>query len=289
MSMNLLLDFDGVLFDSSWEVTVIILTTFLNAFPNSNISKYLNKSNTYKVLNSLKGYLPNHALKIIQNENMKLNHYFRKFRTYCIDIDDFFVISYLIDINFFDLKNLNYKTINHEFYYNFKNKILLERKEELNLFIKTFYESRKYIKDSSEQFWIMLNQPFENEIDILLKIHKKVNNIGILSTKQRYAILSILHFYNIPINPDFVFAKQDEPIHKGKKIKEIIDLWGIKENTLHFVDDLLENLIKVKNENIGVNLYMSMWGYNNYYHRILAKKNGIVLINSLEYLLKLIK
>ncbi|MCS7244492.1 MAG: hypothetical protein RMJ36_07170, partial [Candidatus Calescibacterium sp.] len=134
--MNILLDFDGVLFDSSWEVTAIILLTYINSFPNSNISKHFAKLNTSKILRLIGKYEPEHAFRVFEGETKNLNRYFRKFRTYCIDVDDFFVISYLIDNNYFDLKSLNYKTVNDEFYYSSKKRIIEEKSDDLKLFIQ---------------------------------------------------------------------------------------------------------------------------------------------------------
>ncbi len=282
--MNLLLDFDGVLFDSSWEVTAIILLTYTN-FPNSNIYKYLKNSNTIRIFENIGKYSPEHAFLILQNENKKINNYFRKFRTYCIDVDDFFVVSSLLDDNFFDLHNLTYKRINDDFYYNYKRKLITNNNENLKKFINLFYESRRYIKENNEEFWIKLNKPFEEEINFLLQIYN-YHNIGILSTKQKYAIISILRYYNIPIENDKIFAKENDFIHKGKKIKEIANLWSVKEEEINFVDDLIENLLKVKQYAPKVNLFISAWGYNNYNHRNLAKKNGIKVINSLKELFK---
>ncbi|MEN3015200.1 MAG: hypothetical protein ABDH21_03970 [bacterium] len=282
--MNLLVDFDGVLFDSSWEVTVIILTTYLNVFPQSNISKYLSNTKTIKIIDNLGSYKPSEALKIIQKENRRLNSYIRKLRTYCIDVDDFFVVSYLIDTNFFNLSNLTYKKVNTKFYNTFKGELIGQKSEELQKFIKYFYDSRKYIKDSNFEFWISLSTPFKEEIRIFLDFYSKFSNVGILSTKQKYAIIETLSYYGMSIDPKYIFAKESEFIHKGKKIKEIIDLWNIQENELHFVDDLLENLLRIKSYVPNVNLYMSLWGYNNYEHRLIASRNGINLIKSLRLL-----
>lgn len=283
--MNILFDFDGVLFDSSWELTVIILLTYMKTFPDSNISRQLYSLKTPTILYSLDKYNPNHAFRIIQTENKKLNNRLRKLRTYCIDVDDFFVVSNLIDQNYFDLANLTYKTINHEFYYSYKSELIEKRKEDLKLFIASFYESRKYIKDANENFWLLLTKPYDNQIEFFIQISKR-NNVGILSTKQKYAILSILRYYGIHIDPAIVFAKENEFVDKGKKIKEIIDLWNIKESDLHFVDDLLENLLRVKASAPNINLYMSSWGYNNYYHRSIARKYGIKIIDTIAYLLE---
>ncbi|MCS6955907.1 MAG: hypothetical protein NZM44_06095, partial [Candidatus Calescibacterium sp.] len=177
------------------------------------------------------------------------------------------------------------KNINDDFYYAYKKRLIEEKGDDLKLFIQSFYDSRRYIKDMNEEFWILLNQPFEKEVRIFIEVYKRYN-VGILSTKQKYAIISILHYYGIPIDPNVVFAKENDFIHKGKKIKEIINLWGIVERDLHFVDDLIENLLKIRNYAKGVNLYMSSWGYNNFAHRSLAKKNGIKIIDSIDYLIR---
>ncbi|MFN3995021.1 MAG: hypothetical protein ACK4GR_00605 [bacterium] len=279
--VSMLFDFDGVLFDSSWEVTTVILLVYYSSFPDSNISKYFKNTVSLKLLSSLKNYSAEHVFKTLRSENTKINNIFRKLRTYCIDVDDFFVVSQLVDNHFFDLKNLTFRFVNHNFYYSYKKQTIENKKEELEKFIKTFYDVRKYIKENNENFWIILNEPFEKELNTFLEFYKKYN-VGILSTKQKYAILTILHYYNIPVDSSKVFAKENEFIHKGKKIKEIINYWNIKEEDLHFVDDLIENLLKVKDYNKNVNLYITSWGYSNYYHRNLARKNGIRIINNLS-------
>ena len=279
--MNILLDFDGVLFDSSWEVTAIILAAYYLSFPNSNISKYLEKTETLKVLLNPQNYSPKKAFKILSSENYKLNKYFRKFRTYCTDVDDFFVISNIVNNNLFKLKNLTFKTINDKFYYELKSK---SDSENLKVFINNFYQVRRIIKENNYEFWISLNQPFKKEVSNFLKLSKKYNT-AILSTKQKYAILAIFDYYKIHFDSDKVFAKENEFVHKGKKIKEIVELWQIKGEDLHFVDDLLANLLNVKEFTPKVNLYITSWGYSNYTHRILAKKNSIKIINSLSHFL----
>ncbi|MCS7165913.1 MAG: hypothetical protein RMJ51_06565 [Candidatus Calescibacterium sp.] len=278
--MNVLFDFDGVLFDSSWEVTVIIILTYMKAFPDSKISLHQSTLKTSEILRHLNRYDPNYAFRIVQKQNKKLNNCIKKLRTYCIDVDDFFIVSSLIDQNYPNLENLTYKVINHKFYYSYKNDLIQKRRRDLDLFIDSFYESRKYIKEANREFWLLLTPPYENQIKFFTQICQK-HEVGILSTKQKYAILSILQYYGINIDPNKVFAKENKFIDKGKKIKEIMNLWAARDNELHFVDDLLENLLKVKSCLPNVSLYMASWGYNNYYHRLIAKKSGIKIIDTL--------
>jgi len=282
--MNLLLDFDGVLFDSSLELTTIIILTYLELFPNSNITKSLKNKKTPQVLANIKSYDPYEALSIVKEENYKLNRYFRKFRTYCVDVDDFFVTSYYLEQNFFVNEKLTYKYFNTEFYYEYKGELKENFSELEQSFINTFYDSRRYLKDSNKTFWILLNEPFERELNFIKKYAKKFDNIGILSTKQKYAILEILEYYKID-SIKTVFAKENEFVKKNQKIKEISQIWKTNIKDIHFVDDLLENLMKIKESYQEANLYMSKWGYNNYEHRLIAKKNNIKVINSLEDLL----
>jgi len=280
--VNLLLDFDGVLFDSSLELTTIIILTYLHSFPNSNIAKSLSDKETPKILANIEKYDPYRALETIKKENYKLNSYFKKFRTYCIDVDDFFVTSHYLEQNFFHKEKLTYKYFNTNFYYKYKKNLKENFYDLEKKFINIFYDSRKYLKDSNKTFWIILNEPFEKELNFIKKYSNKFDNLGILSTKQKYAILEILEYYKIDIIDNTnVFAKENEFINKGQKIIEVSKIWKTNVKDIHFVDDLLENLIKIKEANKDTNLYMSKWGYNNYEHRLIAKKNNIKIINSL--------
>lgn len=302
MSKLLLLDFDGVLFDSSLELSSIVLSIIPQIFPNSNLSKYLQNLESIKILNDNKLIKQNYKKikKILINEINLFNKYYKKFRTYCTDVDDFYITSKIL-INHFenknnnintkkitlkDFKDLNLKKYNFNFYYNFKAKLKQENQKELNDFIEHFYNKRKFIKENNKELWLSFNEPFKNIIIQLNNILKRNNIlIAILSTKQKYAIEEILKFYNINIK--HIFGKEKEFIDKGKKILEISNIFKTQE--IHFVDDLIYNLLRIKEElksntknDININLYMSKWGYNHYETRKIARKNNIKIINSLR-------
>ncbi len=305
MNKLLLLDFDGVLFDSSLELSSIVLSIIPNLFKNTKLSKYLQNLESINILNDSNLIKQNYKKikKILINEINLFNRYYKKFRTYCTDVDDFYITSKLL-INHFEnndftdikkitlkhFKGLNLKKYNFNFYYNLKEKLKQENQKELYDFIDSFYNKRKFIKENNKELWLSFNEPFKNIITQLNNILNYKENkiiIGILSTKQKYAIQEILRFYNINIK--HIFGKEQEFIDKGKKILEISNIFKTKE--IHFVDDLIYNLLRIKEElklneknNIDMNLYMSKWGYNHYETRKIAKKNNIKIINSLKEL-----
>ena len=299
MSKLLLLDFDGVLFDSSLELSSIVLSIIPIVFKDTKISKLLQNFESIKILNGKNLIRQDYKKikKILLKEINLFNKYYKKFRTYCTDVDDFYITTKIL-INHFenkndshkitlkDFKGLNLKNYNFNFYYSLKNTLKQENFKELNIFIENFYNKRKFIRDNNKELWLSFNEPFKNIINQLQNILKS-NNIlvGILSTKQKYAIQEILTFYNININ--HVFAKENEFIDKGKKILQISEILKTKE--IHFIDDLLHNLLRIKEElnnnnsdNITIRLYMSKWGYNNYETRKIASKNNIKIIKSLK-------
>jgi hypothetical protein len=299
MSKLLLLDFDGVLFDSSLELSSIVLSIIPIVFKDTKISKLLQNFEGIKILNDKNLIKQDYKKikKILLKEINLFNKYYKKFRTYCTDVDDFYITTKIL-INHFenkndshkithkDFKGLNLKSYNFNFYYNLKNTLKQENFKELNIFIENFYNKRKFIRDNNKELWLALNEPFKNIINQLQNILKS-NNIlvGILSTKQKYAIQEILTFYNININ--HVFAKENEFIDKGKKILQISEILKTKE--IHFIDDLLHNLLRIKEElnnnnsnNLNIRLYMSKWGYNHYETRKIASKNNIKIIKSLK-------
>jgi len=299
MSKLLLLDFDGVLFDSSLELSSIVLSIIPTVFKDTKISKLLQNFESIKILNDKNLIKQNYKKikKILLKEINLFNKYYKKFRTYCTDVDDFYITTKIL-INHFenknnsykiiskDFKGLNLKNYNFSFYYKLKAKLKQENFKELSIFIENFYNKRKFIRDNNKELWLSFNEPFKNIINQLQDILKS-NTIlvGILSTKQKYAIQEILKFYNININS--VFAKENEFIDKGKKILEISKI--LKTQEIHFIDDLLHNLLRIKEElnnnnsnNLNIRLYMSKWGYNNYETRKIAYKNNIKIIKSLK-------
>mgnify|MGYP000676687954 FL=1 len=299
MSKLLLLDFDGVLFDSSLELSSIVLSIIPTVFKDTKISKLLQNFESIKILNDKNLIKQNYKKikKILLKEINLFNKYYKKFRTYCTDVDDFYITTKIL-INHFenknnsykiiskDFKGLNLKNYNFSFYYKLKAKLKQENFKELSIFIENFYNKRKFIRDNNKELWLSFNEPFKNIINQLQNILKS-NTIlvGILSTKQKYAIQEILKFYNININS--VFAKENEFIDKGKKILEISKI--LKTQEIHFIDDLLHNLLRIKEElnnnnsnNLNIRLYMSKWGYNNYETRKIAYKNNIKIIKSLK-------
>lgn len=299
MSKLLLLDFDGVLFDSSLELSSIVLSIIPKLFKDTKIANYLQKLESIKILNDSYLIKQNYKKikKILLNEINLFNKYYKKFRTYCTDVDDFYIISKILVNHFEYIKNiktkitlknfkgLNFKKYNFNFYYNLKNKLKQEYQMELNNFIENFYDKRKFIKENNKELWLSFNEPFKNIINQLKDILSKNKVlIAILSTKQKYAIQEIVKFYNL--NIPYIFAKENEFIDKGKKILEISN--SLKVYKLHFVDDLIHNLLRIKeelklnNNVIDINLYMSKWGYNNYETRKIAIQNNIKVINSLK-------
>lgn len=138
-------------------------------------------------------------------------------------------------------------------------------------------EGQKLMKENIEDI-----KPFEQDIrKVLLSIHDKVHNIGIITSNTKKNVESFLDKYNI----DFFQFIISSPLHsKEKKINSIAKKYSVDKHNILYVGDETRDILACKKS--GVMCAAVTWGYNSI--EALTRHNPDYIINNLEELMEII-
>jgi len=223
MNKAVILDFDGVLFDTvkeAYAVTMLALGRLQDATK-------IDWDNPEYVLFKQYRYLINSAWNYL----------------YLIKVID----QYLRDMSL-DLDEVYKKEIN------------LAEKFDYNDFEDKYFFCREQLKKNNYQFWLELNTsyPFLTLIQKTMQMCQR--NIFIVTTKDRSTVLKLLAVNGIDFNADQIYDRKDYAKSGGKAkiIEDIFAKHSIKKAL--FIDDSSEHLSGL-NAKEGITTMQPSWGY----------------------------
>lgn len=167
------------------------------------------------------------------------------------------------------------------------NKILFEEfskereknKEKGKIFHKLFYEERAKLQKDMKK-WIKLNPPFPKIPNVIKRLAKS-SPIVIVTSKDMHSTKLLLENYGIETEEENIIPKEFS-MDKRDHMKFISDKFGVQCNEIVFIEDNLEQLLRVRE--LGVKLVLVDWGYNTEKQRKEAKKLGMKVagVNNFE-------
>jgi phosphoglycolate phosphatase-like HAD superfamily hydrolase len=201
----------------------------------------------------------------ISNETDRLQTKFREGRFLAKNGEDFFIILKLIkdnpDVDFYKvtLDNLNEL-----------REILKDR---LEGFAQSFYQERKKLQTENPDAWLSLQTSYPGVPEQLSLLKADFLDLVICTTKDSDSINLLLK----KEGQSYPVLGRDFSTHKPDQMKKLRESYSITSDRILFIDDLLENLLPVKEE--GVHVFMAKWGYNNRKEQKKAEKLGIPLLD----------
>ncbi len=148
----------------------------------------------------------------------------------------------------------------------------------------TFFNNRYSFMTENKDIWLSLNKPYPTIWKFL-----KNKNFYIVSNKDRNSLnLLSTHFGKI-LNSNLIFSSDE----RGSKAEKIFKIYQKEKQNCIFVDDALDNLIRIKEELSSpswLSLYLAGWGYINPEDKNLLKKyTNIKLLKDEKSFLELTK
>lgn len=127
---------------------------------------------------------------------------------------------------------------------------------EADEFERKFFFSRSLRQEKNFAAWIKLN-PLTEFGQSLIK--NEMQNICIITTKNKKATQAILQFYQIPVMDIFANDEIKSAGSKGALISKVLD--SKAESEALFIDDSVEHLNTVTDKR--VKCFFACWGYGN--------------------------
>ncbi len=203
-------------------------------------------------------------------QTKSLENKFRKLRCLVKNAEDYYTVFEIIK------KGLSPDMNQEEF--NNRNERFFEK--EGKQFAKLFYETRRVIKKKKEKYWLRLFTPYTRLPDFVKAASKKYK-VVISTAKDKDSATRILKECGINIIGGNILDREAST-DKRDHMKLICKKFNVKPSEILFVDDILDQVEKVKT--VGVNVAMVSWGYSNKVQRKEAKKKGIKVIDKIEEL-----
>lgn len=130
--------------------------------------------------------------------------------------------------------------------------------------------------------WVNMNPLFPG-------VKEKLQNLSeqgmwyIITTKQERFVKQIFDANQVKIPGNRIYGL-DRDMSKGDVLIELLKKHSAEK--IHYIEDMLPMLLKVKNNNeLGaVQLFLALWGYNTAEDKIVAKKQGMSLIEIGDFL-----
>ncbi len=153
---------------------------------------------------------------------------------------------------------------------NFKN----EHNDRNDDFFKIFYNERLRFANEQPRQWAALN-PLYDGMALFLKSVPR-NQFYIITTKKLVFVNKILHAHGLYfLNSNLHDTSPEQS--KRDIIESIIAERRIKPESLYFVDDQVDTLIKTQPS--GINCVFAEWGYNNPAQQQTATENDITTMD----------
>lgn len=146
---------------------------------------------------------------------------------------------------------------------------------------ETFFSKRDLFRSKDVNAWCELNKPYKKIWEFL-----KDKDFYIVSNKDISSISLLLNFYGKKLDENKIFSGDQ----KGSKAQKILTIYEKEKQHIAFIDDAIDNLVKIKNELHApswLTNYLAGWGYINKEDKeILSQNNDIIFLDSEETFIK---
>lgn len=159
---------------------------------------------------------------------------------------------------------------------------LREKYPEKKQITDDFFKCRADLVAKEPDRWLALNQPFQ-------PIWSAVQNAGfdeivIVTTKNRVAVLDLCSFYRLPVEAKNVYAG-DELKTKTQHFLTLAQRFA--GDSMEFLEDSVQNLLTLRKElpkELCPKLLVARWGYLSASQLSSAEENGLTTFSQEEFL-----
>ncbi len=238
MKPILILDFDGVIVDSTEECAVVAWNAWL---------KYNHQPGSVR----LPEQIPDSPLNKL-----------RYLRNYVKTAGEYLVI-FNSDKNGVDVDSqTDY------------DKIVADAGKDISDFASYVFSERETLRQNEHNHWVNLHTIYSGVGNQLKKIWDHFD-VYVVTGKDKETVLTFYKALNLPLKKEHVFDK-DAGKQKLQIIRDLAGEKGVPLSKVVFVDDNVMHLLPLKNA--GCRVLMAEWGYHTDEHLVIAKSNGMRLI-----------
>lgn len=136
---------------------------------------------------------------------------------------------------------------------------------------EAFFSKRALFISQDPDSWCKLNKPYAKIWELL-----KDKDFYIVSNKDISSITLLLNFYGKKLDENKIFSGDQ----KGSKAQKIYKIYKDNQDSISFVDDAIDNLIKIKEELHSpswLTNYLAGWGYINPEDKELLNENKDII------------
>jgi hypothetical protein len=131
--------------------------------------------------------------------------------------------------------------------------------EDYAVFEKAFFATRNRLKEADFSNWIALNKPYDFFFYIK-KLSLVIENIYVVSTKDKESIVDILGFNGFPVSREKIFGANDFNKYKTKGNLILSEL-VLGDGFIVFIDDMKKHLESLPDCATGCLKIQPSWGY----------------------------
>jgi len=132
--------------------------------------------------------------------------------------------------------------------------------ERIEAYERAFFKMRGLLRSKYRKSWLKLHQPFGIVNDLKRILDKHGNNIYVLTTKDKEAVMDLLKMNGIEVDEAKIYGRDcmKGNVTKGSIIKDMMIRQGMEK--VLFVDDSSEH-VRSCDELSGVETCIAAWGY----------------------------
>jgi len=247
------LDFDGVICDSFYDSILTACNTYINMFPGHRLP----------VTSALRG--------------KEVFGFAEKNRLFAKQFHDLmplgnFAHDYYVILNI--LENHAFSEIrDQQSFDTYKERCSADRIDE---FQKKFYELRSSMQTQHPREWTEQNPPFPGVVSAVRALSERCT-LAVATSKDFRSVAMLMESYGISglFNAENILDK-DYARSKREHLETFARQHNVEYNRIHFIDDKLLHLVSAAD--LGVNLYLSTWGFNTDREWAEAKSRGFSLL-----------
>lgn len=147
-------------------------------------------------------------------------------------------------------------------------------------FLSFFGRRLAYLRAESRRqdlaAWLKPQQIYPGNLEVLRQAFTRFDGVSICTTKDKASVEALLDTVGLKM----LILSKEHTFDKKIQLYILSASFGVEPKQILFVDDLLDNLLKVSS--LGVNVALAGWGYNCAQSRAEAKQMGIPVFKHLE-------
>lgn len=150
----------------------------------------------------------------------------------------------------------------------------------LKHFLSFFGQRLAYWRAESRRLnladWLKPQHIYEGNVETIKKALTIFDGVSICTTKDKASVEALLSTVNLRM----LILSKEHTFDKKLQLYILAASFGVEPEQILFVDDLLDNLLKVRS--LGVNVALAGWGYNCAQSRAKAEELGIPVFKHLS-------